>query len=105
VYLYSLRKAYDNGVDSLFWGGEINGDCFFREKDVLEDDYSVPSLEGTYAVKVLLRVPRDFPDDPVMYHVKFMNGDALVLTEDEWKAGCKVTRKTYDELKARGGVQ
>ena len=82
-FYYSFSKAFVNGITALHMGGEIVGDQLFREKDVLEDDYSCPILEGTCLVE------EDKIVDKYHYLTLTKNGlsSKVVMTGKEFIAG------------------
>lgn len=76
-----LQKMYDEGIESLYMGGEIENGSYYREKDVLEEDYSDPLLTGI--VKI------DAEDKMSGTDLHFVRcGDVVVaLNEEEYKTG------------------
>jgi len=78
--IYDIKKAYDNGIENLYMGGEFQEENFFREKDVLEEDYSNPVLSGIIEITSIEK------ENNNIYSVKF-NGGCLLLTEEEFNAG------------------
>lgn len=78
---YSIQQAYLNGIEGLHMGGEILGDSYYREKDILEDDYSSPTLSGDLPI---------FSISPLeKYYVVDFGDCKLILTHDELNAGIK----------------
>ena len=80
----SLSKMYENGIEYLHMGGEIVDDCFYREKDVMEGDYSDPTLMGEHKITEERTWVAD--DGEVFYFVYFKSG-GLILSEEEYRAG------------------
>lgn len=81
---FSPEKAEENGITGLYLGGEIINGQVFREKDVLEDDYSSPLLYEDTEIDSI---------SPVSVHGKryftlnLAGGIRLNLTQDELDAG------------------
>ena len=77
MYL-DLEQVRDDEM-YLFMGGLIMEGCYYREKDVLEDDFSDPSLSGQYEIEELSKM-----DD--MYKVVLIDKSSRInfaLTESE----------------------
>ncbi len=82
---FSIRKAEENGIRELCMGGAFMDDQCFREKDVLEEDYSNPCFGGTLNIN---SVTEDFFNNPEfnIFFVVFDRG-ALFLKKEEFEAG------------------
>ena len=81
---YDIELAYKNGITALHMGGEFMDNNFFREKDVMENDYSLPTLQGKKEIVELKDCSISANDK--LYAVRFSDG-GLFLTEDELNAG------------------
>ncbi len=77
---FDVQKAYDNGETYLLMGGMINEDGLFREKDILEGDFTTPLLVGKNEIKDMKYI-NGYP------MLEFEEGITLILSEDEYKAG------------------
>ena len=79
---FDIQKLYNSGIEYLEMGGEIVDENFFCEKDVLEEDYSEPTLSGRYEVASaeLIKGTR-------ILNVEFEEGGGLLLTRKEYEAG------------------
>lgn len=76
-----LQKMYDEGIESLYMGGEIDNGSYYREKDVLEEDYSDPLLTGIVKIDA-----EDKMRGTDLYFVRC--GDVVItLNEKEYKTG------------------
>ena len=83
--VYDFKKAEESGVTNLHMGGEILNGGFFREKDVMNDDYSEPRLSGKYSVDF-----ENYDEKTGLFTLHLTNGaeDArFLLTKDEYEAG------------------
>ena len=77
-----FKKMYDAGIVGLKnTGGEILEDRYYREKDVMEGDYSNPIHTGKCELKEVKPMAQD------QFIICFVNGDMLIMTKDEYKAG------------------
>ncbi len=82
--IYDIERAYNNGIEDLHMGGLFQNECFFREKDVLEDNYSNPIFYGR---KEIIDI-KDATVNPEvkLFNITFNDG-SLLLTEEELNAG------------------
>ncbi len=76
-----FKKMYDAGLTDLYFGGEVdaNGN-YFRSKDVLEEDYSDPLMNGRCKIASV-------KTDANCHYIHFINGCGVVLSDDEFQAG------------------
>lgn len=81
---YDIGLAYNNGIKSLYMGGEFLNNNFFREKDILENDYSEPILQGKNEIEEIKNC--SISSSVELFLVQFSNGK-LFLTQNELEAG------------------
>lgn len=83
---YDIENAYKNGIEYLYMGGKFQDNCFYREKDILEDDYSEPVHIGKCEIEKIEDCNNS--SDIKLVKVIFVNNQGgLILTEDELNAG------------------
>ncbi len=78
---FDLMKLHQEGHDYLYMGGYVNESGeFFREKDVLEDDFSTPLITGICRITKATVWKR--------FHIIELNRKIiLTLSETEYQAG------------------
>ena len=83
---YDIEKAYKNGISYLHMGGEFQDNCFYREKDILEDDYSTPTLIGKFEIEYIKDCT--ISSESKLFLVVFAKNEGkLFLTDEELNAG------------------
>ena len=81
---YDIELAYKNGITALHMGGEFMDNNFFREKDVMENNYAEPTLQGKNEIVELKDCSISASNK--LFVVRFSNG-GLFLTQNELDAG------------------